>query len=408
MSDSPTAAWVDATGIHAPTFTDIRAYLIAAFQDIYGADIVVDNDSQDGQLIGVFALALADANNAAIAAYNSFSPSTASGMGLSRVVKINGLARELPSNSTAELRIIGTAYTVISHGIARDDAGYQWALPASVTIPGSGDITVQGVCVTAGAVTAPANSIDNIVTVTLGWQSVTNPTPASAGAPVEDDPALRQRQATSTALPARSVLDGILGAVLALPGIINGAVYENDTNNDYSGVTPPPAGIGPLPPHSISVVAEGGDPVSICQTILAKKTPGCFTYGSERHSVPDVYGLLHDIGYWIPVDVVIGVRITLKALAGYSSLVGAAISQAMADYIVSLGPGQAVIWSKLWAVADLCPAPAGTPPGWAASYDITSLTIATPVGGTYGTANIPIKIFQTATCVTGNVVVTVA
>jgi hypothetical protein len=61
---SPTSAWVDATGIHAPTFADVQDYLISQFQAIYGADIVVDPSTQDGQLIGVFALAIADTNAA--------------------------------------------------------------------------------------------------------------------------------------------------------------------------------------------------------------------------------------------------------------------------------------------------------------------------------------------------------
>lgn len=308
---SPTAAYVDVTGVHAPTFVDIQTYLVGAFQSIYGSDTVLDNDSQDGQLIGVFALALADTNAAVIAAYNSFSPSTAQGAGLSRVVKINGLARELPSNSAAEITVIGISFTVIIDGRVRDDAGYAWALPSSVIIPDTGTITVQSVCTTAGAITAPPNTIRNIMVPQLGWQSATNTAAAIPGAPVETDPGLRARQSLSTALPSRSVLDGILGAVLALPGVVNAAIYENDTNLDYSGATPPPAGIGPLPPHSISVVAEGGDPPLICQTILSKKTPGCFTYGTERHSVADVYGLAHDIGYWIPVAIGVGVKITL-------------------------------------------------------------------------------------------------
>src|SRR5271170_2946754 len=95
---SPTAAYVDATGVHAPAFVDIQNYLIASYQAIYGADIVVDNSTQDGQLIGILALAIADTNAACIAVYNSFSPSTAQGVGLSSMVKINGMQRELPSN----------------------------------------------------------------------------------------------------------------------------------------------------------------------------------------------------------------------------------------------------------------------------------------------------------------------
>jgi uncharacterized phage protein gp47/JayE len=407
---SPTAAYVDATGIHAPSYVQVVNYLTSQFQAIYGQDIVTTPDSQDGQMIGIFALAISDLNAACIAVYNSFSPSTAQGVGLSSVVKINGLAREVPSQSTVQLLLTGEAYTVITNGIAQDDAGNSWALPAAVEIPASGQITVTGTCTVPGATQALPNTITRIATVTLGWQAVTNPAAAVLGAPLESDAALRQRQATSTAEPSMTVLSGIVGAILALPGVTACKPYENDTGTDYTGITPP-IGVDPLPAHSISMVVEGGDPVAICQTILDHKTPGCYTYGTTRHTVDDNYGLPHDIGFFIPTVVQVGVNIALKAGAGYSTIIGNGISQAVADYINGLGSGEPVVWSKLWLPANLCDATTGLalPGNATASYDITSLTSGTPVdhsGATYGMANIPITIFEVAQCKAADVIVT--
>jgi uncharacterized phage protein gp47/JayE len=402
---SPTAAWVDATGIHAPTFTDIVNYLIGQMQAIYGADIIVSNDTQDGQLLNIFALAIADANNACIAAYNSFSPSTAQGVGLSSNVKINGLTRALPSYSSVDLLLTGVATTEIPNGIAMDLAGNRWLLPPTVTIPQSGQVTVTATSDTAGAINAPPDTVTIISTVTFGWQQVTNPTAATPGAPVESDPALRARQAQSTALPALTVLSGIVSAVLALNGVIACKGYENDTSTDYTA-TPPPIGVDPLPPHSVSLVVQGGDSQTICDTILLKKTPGCYTYGSTRHTSFDVYGLPHDIGFFIPTQVPIGVNITLTARAGYSTIVGAAISNAVANYINGLGSGVSVIYSKLWLPANLCDATTGLPTDSTNTYDITAMTVATPPGGTYGTTNIAVAIFQIANCTPANVVIT--
>lgn len=396
-----TAAYVDATGIHAPSYADIKAFLDSQFQAIYGSDIVITDDSQDGQLIGVMALAIADANNACIAVYNSFSPSTAQGVGLSSMVKINGMARHVPSNSTAALDLIGSAGTVINNGIVQDTPGNNWALPASVTIPPSGVVTVTATCQTPGAVTAPPGDIARIYTVTLGWQSASNANAAAPGAPIENDAQLRIRQTQSTAIPARSVLEGIIGAVASLPGVTAVRGYENDTNATDANT---------LPPHSISMVVQGGDAVQICQAILSKKTPGCYTYGSTRESVNDVYGLPHDIGFFVPTVVPIGVKITLHPLPGYSTIVGAAISQAVADYINGLLSGDDVIYSKLWLPANLCDA-TGAPVGATGTYDITAMTIATPptaAAGSYRTANIPVSIFQEATCQPSDVVITVA
>jgi uncharacterized phage protein gp47/JayE len=403
---SPTSAYVDASGFHAPSFADIQSFLIGQFQAIYGGDIVVSNDSQDGQLIGVFSLALSDVNSACAAVYNSFSPTTAQGVGLSSNVKINGMARHVPTNSTAALLLIGTAGSVITNGIVQDTPSNNWALPPSVTIPPSGAITVTATCQTLGAVTAPPGDISRIATVTLGWQSASNPAAATPGAPLETDAQLRVRQSQSTALPALSVLSGIIGAIAGLDGVIAVKGYENDTNNDYTGSAPPP-GVGPLPPHSISMVVRGGDAIQIAQTIVLKKTPGCYTYGSTREMVNDIYGLPHDIGFYIPTSVPIGVHITLTAKNGYSTIIGQAISQTVADFINEMGSGESVIYSKLWLPANLCDA-TGMPTGATNTYDITAMTIATPTTGTYGTTNIPISIFQEATCLASDVIITVS
>src|ERR1700749_1957290 len=202
---SPVAATVSATGISAPNFAAVYAYLVAQFQSIYGADAYLGNDSADGQWIGVIAQAISDCNSAAIAVYNSFSPTTAQGNGLSSNVKLNGLTRITGSFSTVPVTCIGVAGTVINNGQAQDGNGHFWGLPGTVTIPNSGTITVSATCTTIGAITAGANTITSIATPILGWQTVNNASAATAGNGVETDAQLRIRQANSVALPSQNV-----------------------------------------------------------------------------------------------------------------------------------------------------------------------------------------------------------
>lgn len=317
---SSTAPIIDASGISAPSYADVLAYLQQQYRSIYGADVYLGNDSQDGQFLGVLALAISDANAATIAAYNSFSPLTGQGNGLSSNVKINGIARAVATNSQVDLKVVGQAGTVITQGIARDVAGYTWALPTTVTIPPAGEVTVTATCTEMGDITAGVGQVNVIATPTRGWQSVTNLSAADPGAPVETDSALRQRQQISVALPSRTVLEGTSGAVANIAGVTRLATYENDTNaTDSNGI----------PAHSISLVVEGGDAAAIAQAIADKKTPGTGTYGATSQTVTDVYGRPLTIRFYRPTYQALTVAVTLKALAGYSTTTGAAVQQAV-------------------------------------------------------------------------------
>ena len=169
-----TAPTISAAGISAPAYADVLAFLQAQYQLIYGADVYLGPDSQDGQFLAIIAAAINDANAVAILIYNSFAPSTASGAALSNQVAINGLQRLVPTNSTADLLITGQAGATIANGSVTDANGNTWNLPASVVIPVGGSITVTATCAVQGAIAAPAATITQIATPTLGWQTVTN------------------------------------------------------------------------------------------------------------------------------------------------------------------------------------------------------------------------------------------
>lgn len=338
------AATITPTGISAPTYSEIYLSLQESFKEIYGPDSYITPDSQDGQLLGIFAKAISDCNDTAVTIYQSFSPVSAQGAGLSSLVRLNGITRLVSSNSQVDVDVVGVVGTVITSGKVAGPDGNQWSLPATVTIPIAGHIIVTAVCDTQGAIAAQVGTITQIVTPTLGWQSVSNPTIASTGAPVETDAALRVRQQVSVAQPSKTVLFGILGAVKAVTGVTEAVVYENDTNTtDTNG----------LPPHSIAVVVLGGDSGDIATAIMLRKTPGAFTYGDVTVPTEDDVGIIHNISFFVPSPVQILVAIQIKALTGYSSTTGTALKQAVADYINALLIGQDVVISRLYLPAQL-------------------------------------------------------
>lgn len=385
------SATVTAQGISAPDYQTILAKVTGFFQQIYGTDAYLEPDSKDGQMVALVALAIHDANNTAIAVYNSYSPSTALTDALSRNVKINGISRKGETRSTVDLVLTGTTGTTITNGSVRDDNGIVWNLPATTTIDGN---PVTATCNTSGAVAALAGTITKINTPTRGWVSVNNPTAATVGAAAETDAELRIRQTQSVALPSLTPFDAVDGALANIAGVTRHKLYENDTGTvDANG----------LPAHSISAIVDGGDATTIAQTIRGKKGQGVATYGTTTVQVPDYYGNPHNISFSRPVDVPVYVAITLRVFTGYTSQIGEDIKKAVSDYINSLKIGDSVLLSRIYSPANLGVVSGGN----ARYYDITELLIG-KVAGSEAAANIAIAYDESASCTTANISITVS
>lgn len=385
------AAAVTPSGIAAPTYGDVFASLQASYRGIFGPDVYLEPDSQDGQFLAIVARAVHDANAAVIAAYNAFSPSTAQGEGLSRVVKINGLRRLVASLSTVDLVIIGTAGTTINGGIVADAQGIRWLLPSVVIIPVGGTITVTASADGVGAISASAGSVNRIVTPMRGWVSASNPAAAVPGAPVETDATLRQRQSVSAALPAQAIMAAIAAAVGGVAGVQRYRAYQNDgAAADANGI----------PGHSIALVVSGGDSTAIARAIAERKTPGTGTYGSIVVQVIDSAGVPNTIRFSRPALARVRYQLTIKALPGYVSATGDAIRQALVAYVNAQGIGTSIYLTRAIGAADL-----GNQ-GLGASFYVTALLQARD-NAAFGGGDIPIGYSEAATLDPADIALTV-
>lgn len=375
--------FIDPAGYHFADYPSFLLFLQTMYKDIYGQDVNLDPDTQDGQFVAAMAQAFYDTAALGASVFNSFSPTTAQGVGLSRNVKINGLTRHSPSNSTSDLTIVGSAGTVIIDGVAQDTLGQKWNLPHEVDIPIGGSIIVTATAQLPGAITAPANSINKIFTPTLGWQTVNNAAAATPGAPVETDAELRTRQRQSTADPSLTVFEGTIGGVQNLTGVNKVKGYENDTNvTDGNG----------LPPHSISLVVSGGDAVAIAQEILLHKTPGTQTFGTTTEAVFDSHGMPYNINFFRPEIAEITVQITLATQKGWSADYIQLIKDAVAQAInVDFNIGDTILITRLFNPAYLTGTPASE------TFDIVDLEIGKNLDP-ISNVNIPLDFDEEAVC----------
>lgn len=341
--------FIDETGLHIPTYSEIRDELISMFKQIFGNDIYLDEDSMDYQQISIFARKIFDTNSLAQLVYNNRTPNTAIGIGLDNMAALAGITRKPATYSTVPLVVTGNSGTVITNGQATDGT-YKWNLPASVTIPENGTITVEATCDTPGNIGALPNSINTIITPIYGWLSVTNTVVAAAGIDQEDDATLRGRIALATRAPSLTVFASIWAGIQDVEGVNRVWGYENDTGTTSTGTEPPgiPAN---LPPHSITFIVEGGEDIDVATALWQKKTPGCYTNGTTSIQLTDVQGNIITMRFYRPTQKNVYVKVVLKKLQGYNEEYATKIKEAVSDYIMEMQLGGPVYRSIIWSVA---------------------------------------------------------
>jgi len=371
MALTTIAPTVTKNGASAATYDEILAWLKTKYRAIYGDDVYLEADSLDGQFLGVLALEFTNVGAACVQVYNSFNPKTALSDALTRNVKINGIQRSLATYSTVDLLITGTPGTAIRNGVAGDVSGNKWTLPALITIPSEGTLTVTATAVNAGALLAQANTVTTIVTPTRGWMSVTNPNSSSMGQDLESDSKLRQRQALSTSIASMCQTDGLRGAILDLDNVTRCKTFENDENvADENG----------LPSHSLCVIVSGGDSQEIAQLIASKKSMGCALYGNTDVTIINSYGDAKTVSFYRPDIKQVSYHLNITSTESYSADTADSIAENLAAYTNALDIGDRIMMNKLYGPSNLFGAEQSQ------TYEVDSISIVVdgvPIAGDY-------------------------
>ena len=123
-----------------------------------------------------------------------------------------------------------------------------------------------------GDILLPNGVVTKIIKAVAGLQSVVNVGSYIAGQLAESDAAFRRSYADKIFSRSARMLESVRSAILSnFQGVSSVAVYENDSNEtDDMG----------RPPHSIEVVADGGDESGIARQILYTKAGGISSFGS--------------------------------------------------------------------------------------------------------------------------------
>ena len=305
----------DATGLTVMTATEITTALVTGLQGIYGADIQTEQNSPDGQFIGIVTQMAVDIRELLVSINNGFDPDQALGAILDQRVTLNNIKRyggtytlqpiDVTVSKTVTLAGLdanagsptGTGYTI------QDENGNEFILLDTTTLT-AGTTSLSFRAAQLGTINLPLNTITEFVTVINGVTSVNNSSaPTAVGAVQELDPQLHTRRKSSVGISSQGYLNGLEGALGQLTGVVDAVAYENYTDSvDANGI----------PAHGIWVIGEGGANTDIAQTIYKKKDPGANMKGSVDITVTKPDGSPFVVSFDRPTAVPLYIRFTIK------------------------------------------------------------------------------------------------
>ncbi|HEY4292046.1 baseplate J/gp47 family protein [Luteibacter sp.] len=344
------------------------AKLNSGLQGIYGADINLDPDSPDGQMVGLIGQIRTDLEELGEDIYNSLDPDYAKGVWLEQRAAYAGLQRRLASYSyLRDVILSGRPGAIIPAGAVVADANsIRWRSVSSATLNGDGSARVDLRSEDLGAFDVPADTVLVIQTVVLGWQAATTLGPAEVGAEEETDPRLRARFFRSRSRPATASEEAIEAKVAELPDVRQVVCLENYTDEvDADGV----------PAHGINVVVDGGDDMAIATVIRQNKPAGTNMRGEVVVNVPVRAGT-RPIRFDRPAIVSGAARVTVKRVANFTAIDVDGIQAALAALQFQIG--EDVLLTRLYT-------PINTVPG----FWVQELLIGV-VGGDLGIDNIDV------------------
>lgn len=281
---------VDSNGLQVSSNTELVSQLTTSFQNIYGNDINVDQNSPDGQMINIFAQGGTDIRELLVQLYNSFDPDNCSGRLLDERCALNNIFRKAGTFTTVLITLV-TDRSVTLQGVdanyndpsatgytIQDNAGNQFVLVNTQTFA-AGTHTALFRAKEIGSVETSIGTITIPVTIVLGVVSVNNPVAATTGENEETDAELKIRRRQSVSISSSGYLNGILASVLQLDGVTDAAAYENYTNvTDANGT----------PAHCLWLVVEGGSAADIAEVLYKKKPAGTNMRGDITYNITTV------------------------------------------------------------------------------------------------------------------------
>lgn len=304
---------ITAVGVNRPTAATMRELIEGDFVSIFGPDLAIGTEFEGSTvangLVGILTeLVLVCAWELLEDLVNNLTPEGSSEYMLSNLKSMVATYRRQATYSTTTLRLgtDGASDVSIPAGaiFSKSSDGTQWVTNQDCVIPAEGTIDTPGRSLLKGAYAAPAGTIDTVVTVYAGLDSVTNPTDAEIGRESEPDEDLRPRVEKRGSSPSK-----VRSELLKVSGVTWASVRSNPVSS--------PGPVDGLEPGDIECWILGGSAADIAACIYENKSSVAGTKGDQYYDVTDSAGNVERIYYNRPTTTQVYVIVNFDTDADY-------------------------------------------------------------------------------------------
>ncbi|MCE6022596.1 baseplate J/gp47 family protein [Levilactobacillus brevis] len=359
------------TGFDRKELDDLRDDINALFIKRFGDGIDLDDSQTPGMLAGVLSEVDDTLEKLAQGVYNSFFVLKSSGANLDDLAAELEVYRKPAVNAYVDLQIDGYV-DPDSPTIIPEET--QFSTPDGQVFSTMADTTItqQASYVDSGGNTQPLKDDDgnalgrqivqaaaietgtasNVMPNTIinpedsidGFYAVTNPSAATGGGDPETDDELRQRVLANRLNTPNSTPNGIQTAIKNLSGVTDARLINNNTMRADSYGNPA---------KSVHLYVIGGADADIIQTYFDYLPPQSNTIGSVMGTATDIGGRHHIVAFdraeTVPVFIKVDIHIDDTKFDTDNG--PASIRTNIVNYFDTLGMGDKVLYSKLFAPA---------------------------------------------------------
>lgn len=299
--------YITETGVIVPDTQSILTDVQTEYKNLFGEDLIVTADTPQGMLITAETVARTEVvnNNAAVA--NQINPNIAGGIWLDAILALTGMQRTAATKTVIENVVLtGIPNTIIPAGTKSSTAtGTIFSSDATIVLDVTGNGTVNFSSDIFGPVDVPANTLTQIITNILGWETVNNPSAGILGASTQSDQSARALRENTLAFQGVSISEAIVSALYNVSGVTSLTFQENTaaTTQVINGIS--------MVAHSVYACVKGGTDLDVAAALLENKSSGsAWNGGTSVNIIEPASEQEYTVKFDRPTEIGILIRVT--------------------------------------------------------------------------------------------------